>query len=130
MKQEVSLYIMAYPTKARLFCQHSDNMDWESRSAEIQALHFRPPPRACLWIKHDPASNLLNWTFTFMDMGMNHTVSSFSIVARDEHGDFTVDGQAEPNEASALHSVFGGHYERCLQEISQDLLGYDSEASD
>jgi hypothetical protein len=46
-------------------------------------------------------------------------------VARDEHGDFTVDGQSEPNEASALHSVFGWHYARCLQEISQDLLGYD-----
>jgi hypothetical protein len=105
-------------------------LDWPSRSAEIQALHFRPPPKAVLWIKHDAASNLLEWTFTFMDLGMNHTISSFSIVARDEHGDFTVDGQSEPNEASALHSVFGGHYARCLQEISQDLLGYEESESE
>ena len=104
-------------------------LDWQSRTAEIQALHFRGPPKACLWIKHDPASNLLEWTFTFMDMGLNHTISSFSTVSRDKHGEFTVDGQSEPNEASALHSVFGGHYARCLQEIEQDLLGYDSDSA-
>ena len=97
-------------------------MDWPTRAEEIQALHFKGPcPYAYLWIDYKPPARLLSWCFTFMDLGMCHTLVGKSTVEACDSGTFLVDGRSHPNEASALAYVFGGHYAHFLEELYLDL---------
>jgi hypothetical protein len=97
-------------------------MDWPARTHEIQARHFRGPgPYAYLWIDYKPAARLLSWCFTFMDLGMCHSLSGKATVEPAEPGGFLVDGLPFPDEPGALAHVFGGHYAHFLRELYRDL---------
>ena len=88
-------------------------LDVQTSITEIQA-----PLKHVFEYTMTQKSKLLELTFTFMDMGMYHTISSFAIISYNQHGNFMVDGQSEPNEASALFSVFGWHYSRYIADIN------------
>ena len=110
---------MAYKRQATF---HAFSMDWPARTHEIQALHFRGPgPYTYLWIDYKPTSRLLSWCFTFMDLGMCHSLSGKATVEPCKAGAFLVDGMPFPNEASALAYVFGGHYAHFLREFYREL---------
>jgi len=86
-------------------------MDWHTRTDEIQERYFRTGPRTCLWIecaKHDPT--ILTWSFTFMDIGMCHTISGHARVVKvSKNGPFKVNELEYPDENQALAAVFQGH---------------------
>lgn len=76
-------------------------MDWNARHDEIQARHFRTGPRAFLSIRQDPL--WVEWSFTFADMGMFHTIESRALASQTES------------------EVFAGHYARFLDELYGDM---------
>lgn len=95
-------------------------MDWPSRVREIQSRFFRPPPYAYLWINFAQDNNMLSWSFTFMEFGMCHTISSSAVVIR-KNGCFLVGRESWPSEDMALEAVFGGHLNHFLQEFYRDI---------
>lgn len=103
-------------------------IDWVSRKDEIQARFFRPPPYARLWIEYSPVNDLLSWSFTFMDLGMCHTISYNTTIAQ-ENGSYRVGRESWPNEDMALEAVFGGHYNNFLNEFYMDMT-LESASSD
>ena len=95
-------------------------MDWPARTQEIQRRFFRAPPCAYLWVDFSHENSLLSWCFTFMDLGMCHTISSTTTVVQ-KNGCFLVGRESWPTEDMALEAVFGGHYEHFLQEFYRDV---------
>jgi hypothetical protein len=96
-------------------------MNWPERSEEIQRLYFRTGPYTYLWMKYDHSSQQLVWCFTFMDLGMCHSISSHTVVFCDGNGMFCVDGENWVSETQALASVFDGHYTRFVWDLYTDM---------
>lgn len=98
-------------------------LDWHTQQAKrIQEHYFRPPPYAYLWLDYNPSGKLLSWCFTFMDMGMCHSLTAKSVtVCPQPDGSFLVNGIAYLTEKDAQDAVFGGHYAHFIQEFHRDL---------
>jgi hypothetical protein len=97
-------------------------MDWHTRTEEIQHRYFRSGKYAYLWIDYEPeVDTLLTWTFTFMDLGMYHTLSGHAHVFCPSQGVFSVNGHSHANENAALDCVFAGHYARFLRRFYREM---------
>lgn len=95
-------------------------MDWPTRSDEIQTRFFRTGPKTFLWLDYGTLSpDLLQWSFTFMDLGMCHTLSGH---ARVQQPGFLVNGRVFASESDALEAVFGGHYQKFVDGLYRDIL--------
>lgn len=98
-------------------------MDWPTRSDEIQARFFRTGPKTYLWLDYGTLSrDLLQWSFTFMDLGMRHTLSGHARVLQAESGEYVVNGRGHASENDALESVFGRHYLDFVDRLYRDML--------
>ncbi len=96
-------------------------MDWHTRSNEIQARFFRTGSKTFLWLKHH--QDLLQWSFTFMDLGMCHTLSGHARVHSAPSGGYLVNQRPHSTEDEALLAVFGGHYQTFVDRLYRDVLG-------
>jgi hypothetical protein len=99
-------------------------MDWHTRTEELQSRFFRTGSRACLWIDKmgksvDPS--VLTWTFTFMDLGMCHTISGHARVVKSDDGAILVNDVRYPNEDAALEAVFADHYQKFLNHFYRQM---------
>ena len=98
-------------------------MDWPARTHEIQTRFFRTGPRTFLWLEHGVFSqDLLQWTFTFMDLGMCHTLSGHARVIPVPTGGFLVNKNLYQTEEAAIHAVFGNHYPTFVDRLYRDML--------
>ena len=95
-------------------------MDWSARCEEIQARYFRKGPYTCLTIGHDPLTDIVDWCFTFADLGMYHIIESRACVTRTPAGVFSVNREEAQSENEALARVFAGHYIQFLIELYAD----------
>lgn len=96
-------------------------MDWHTRADELQARFFRTGSRTFLWLKHQ--QDLLQWSFTFMDLGMCHTLSGHARVSPGPSGGYLVNQRQYATEDEALYAVFGGHYQAFVDRLYRDMLG-------
>lgn len=98
-------------------------MDWHARTDEIQARFFRAGPKTCLWLDYGTLSkDLLQWSFTFMDLGMCHTLSGHARVQLAGAGEYVVNGRGHASENDALETVFGKHYQNFVDRLYRDML--------
>lgn len=95
-------------------------MDWHTRSNEIQARFFRTGSKTFLWLEQQ--QDLLRWSFTFMDLGMCHTLSGHASVLQAESGEYVVNGWGHASENDALEAVFGKHYHNFVDRLYRDML--------
>ena len=96
-------------------------MDWADHTHTIQEEYFRPGPYAYLWIDYSQVDHLLTWCFTFMDLGMYHSISSHARVKCDDQGVYTVDGKHPFSREQAIFMVFSGYYAHFIVELYRDL---------
>ena len=97
-------------------------MDWHTRTEEIQHRYFRSGKYAYLWIDYEPeVDTLLSWTFTFLDLGMYHTLSGHAHVSRLSQGVYSVNGRKHATENAALDRVFAGHYQLFLRNFYREM---------
>lgn len=99
-------------------------LDWSSRVSEIQELYFRSGKGTYLWIVCDQANGNVSWGYHMLDLGMCHALSGSSRVEEiDLDGPcYLVNGRVVGRDERAVWgAVFGGHYERFLAEIREDL---------
>lgn len=94
-------------------------MDWPAREDEIQAMFFGDTPFGCLSINH--VGNEISWEFLFLDFGMYHTINGKNRVVYSSNGLYSVDNNEALLEKDALFYVFGGHYEKNLEEFYADI---------
>lgn len=96
---------------------------------EIQSKFFRSGPKTALGIKlctESPSTCILHWSFTFMEMGMYHTIASKACVTMDkcentEKMVFLINGAPHPTLETACTAVFEGHYLLFLTDLYQEM---------
>lgn len=96
-------------------------MDWTP--GEIQSRYFRTGDKTFLWLDYDEITALLSWSFTFLDLGMCHTLSGRATVSLLPHTPpvYMVNGQSAATREQAMHAVFAGHYRDFLVQLYADL---------
>jgi hypothetical protein len=98
-------------------------MDWHTRTDEIQSRFFRAGPRTFLWLDYGTLSpDLLQWSFTFMDLGMCHTLTGHASANVLPSGGYLVNFKHHPTEEAALEAVFGEHYPGFVERLYKDML--------
>ena len=99
-------------------------MDWPDRADEIQARFFRTGTRTFLWLDYGTGGpTLLRWSFTFMDLGMCHTLSGRARVQQQqENKGWLVNGKEHASENDAMHAVFAGHFQSFVDGLYRDML--------
>ena len=95
-------------------------MDWDSRRDEIQGLFFRAGAYTHFVVRLDADTDIVEWRFSFADLGMYHTLESHASVSLLPNGNYCVDGIELETEDEAFAQVFAGHYDRFLQEMYRD----------
>ena len=98
-------------------------MDWYTRTDELQSRFFRTGPKTFLWLDYGRLSpDLLQWSFTFMDLGMCHTLSGHARADVLPSGGFLVNNTHYMIEDAALEAVFAGHYPCFVERLYRDML--------
>lgn len=96
-------------------------MDWTP--SEIQARFFRVGNQTFLWLDYNEDAALLSWSFTFLDLGMCHTLSGRATVSLLPHSPpvYSVNGQIHDTREEAMHAVFANHFNDFMTQIYADL---------
>ena len=101
--------------------------NWTNQSDHIQRKFLRHGPYTHLHIR-SPTPDTINWTFTFADLGMCHTLESTSTLTTTTAtgsppvATYVVDGEAHHTEESAQEAVFGqGRFEECVRRTYAEL---------
>jgi hypothetical protein len=96
-------------------------MDWNPD--EIQPRYFRAGDKTFLWLDYDEKTALLSWSFTFLDLGMHHTLSGRATVSclPGTPPAYTVNGAIQPSREAAMHAVFARHYAEFITQLYADL---------
>lgn len=97
-------------------------MNWDGN--EIQSRYFRVGPGTHLWLDYDEKAETLLWCFTFLDLGMCHTLTGTATLTFPTLPDmmhYTVNGQTELDSDSAMQRVFAKHYQNFLTRLYIDL---------
>ena len=93
-------------------------MPWDN-TARIQRDFFRTGMFTDLFISYQ--NNILDWTFTFRDLGMDHTIRRAFLVVPSGAGRWVVDSAELPSTGAMLEHVFGGHYHTAVQKMYEDF---------
>lgn len=96
-------------------------MNWVNRRDEIQKAFFRTGIFTFLSIDFDEKTGLVQWVFTFLDLGMCHCISSSAMVTSTENGIFTVNEGECVSEQEALVAVFDGRLSCFVEELYDEL---------
>jgi hypothetical protein len=81
--------------------------------------YFRSGPYTYLHLLQTP--DTIAWTFTFMDLGLCHTIKSTHCITIDTYHTIHVDGKPQPSTASARSAVFGGRYAQRIRELYDEM---------
>lgn len=86
---------------------------WRARQAEIHSKFFRSGLYTHLWIDPDTSDGKVKWRYHFMDLGMCNSIErEFS----------TEEIAAIESEEKQLEFVFGGHYDKYVEELYAEFL--------
>lgn len=90
---------------------------------EIQPCYFRAGDKTFLWLDYNEETALLSWSFTFLDLGMCHTLSGRATVSLvpNSPSAYMVNGQVHGTREQAMHAVFAGHYKDFIVQLYLDL---------
>jgi hypothetical protein len=80
---------------------------------------FGSGPLTHLHLAQGPGT--IAWTFTFMDLGLCHTIESSHRITVDTNRTIHIDGKPQPSAASARSAVFGGRYAQCISELYDEM---------
>ena len=97
---------------------------WIDSLDAIQHTYFRVGKYTHLYAE-EVGGGVIKWTFTFMDFGMHHTITSASAVNTVSSSIIYVDGEQHDSIDNARDAVFGGRYEPFMREM-YDGLGIDT----
>ena len=100
---------------------------WAGQSDQIKSKYLRQGPYTHLRVS--AAEDTIDWTFTFADLGMCHTLDSSSTLTtittatgNPPGATYIVDGEAHRTEESAQEAVFGqGRFEECVRRTYAEL---------
>lgn len=98
-------------------------LDWQDKTDLIQQLYFKTGKGAYLWIACDASNGNVSWGFNMLDLGMCHTIAGCSQVhlSLPEMNYYVNGSPVGQQELLAWNAVFGGHYQKFLEEIGQDV---------
>jgi hypothetical protein len=96
---------------------------------QIQAEKFKSGPFTSLHVEMSSDSlsqGVLQWSFTFLDLGMCHNINSQVDVTANKCNEsdecvYLVNGVAYPNIELACFAIFDGHYSHFLACLYQDV---------
>lgn len=97
-------------------------LDWGDRGDEIHESFFPTGPRTHLWVHVDSMTDSarVSWRFTFMDLGMCHTMDGYELVSYRD-GKYHAGTRTADTDAELRALVFKGKYKKEIQAIYQSL---------